>query len=114
MSGRSNSRVYCIFKKCMEVDTRDIKEHSKLAYDSGVPKIFFGGGGSTNSVEDKRQTERGSRGGSPLVGGSTQSANEWKSYSDYVVTDVYSMELGIWLRFVKTSEFRGVSNPPSR
>jgi hypothetical protein len=32
------------------------------------PGIFFGGGGSTNSVEDKRQRERGSGGGSPLVG----------------------------------------------
>ena len=31
---------------------------------------FFPGGGSTNSVEDRGQRERGSGGGSPLVRGS--------------------------------------------
>jgi hypothetical protein len=34
------------------------------------------GGGSTNSVEDRGQRERRSGGGSPLVRGSTQFANE--------------------------------------
>ena len=35
------------------------------------PGILFGGrGGSTNSVEDRGQRERGSGGGSPLVRGS--------------------------------------------
>jgi hypothetical protein len=34
------------------------------------------GGSSTNSVEDRGQTERGSGGGSPLVRGSAQLANE--------------------------------------
>jgi hypothetical protein len=43
---------------------------------SGVPRKFSGGGGSTNSVEDRGQRERGSGGGSPLVRGSTQFANE--------------------------------------
>jgi len=33
------------------------------------------GGGSTNSVEDRRQRERGSGGGSPLVRGSGGSCN---------------------------------------
>jgi hypothetical protein len=44
---------------------------------SGVPKIFFGerGGGSTNS-EDRGQRKQGSGGGSPLVRGSAQFANE--------------------------------------
>jgi hypothetical protein len=45
---------------------------------------FFGGvfarnffsGGSTNSVEDRGQRERGSGGGSPLVRGYTQFVNE--------------------------------------
>jgi hypothetical protein len=39
---------------------------------------FFveGGGGSTNSVEDRGQRERGSGGGSPLVRGSSKFANE--------------------------------------
>ena len=36
---------------------------------------FFSGGGSTNSVEDRGQTERGSGGGSPLVRGSGGSCN---------------------------------------
>jgi hypothetical protein len=43
---------------------------------SGVPRNFFRWGGSTNSVEDRGQTERGSGGGSPLVRGSAQFANE--------------------------------------
>jgi hypothetical protein len=34
------------------------------------------GGGSTNSVEDRRQRERGSGGDSPLVRGFSQFANE--------------------------------------
>jgi hypothetical protein len=37
---------------------------------------FFWGGGSTNSVEDRGQRKWGSGGGSPLVRGSTQFANE--------------------------------------
>jgi hypothetical protein len=41
----------------------------------GLRQAFCGGGGS-NSVEDRGQTERGSGGGSPLVRGSTQFANE--------------------------------------
>jgi hypothetical protein len=38
--------------------------------------IFFSDGVLTNSVEDRRQRERGSGGGSPLVRGSAQFANE--------------------------------------
>jgi hypothetical protein len=49
---------------------------------SGVPRnfvwggssLFGGGGGSTNSVKDRGQRERGSGGGSPLVRGSAQFA----------------------------------------
>jgi hypothetical protein len=37
---------------------------------------FFLEGGSTNSVEDRGQRERGSGGGRPLVRGSAQFANE--------------------------------------
>jgi hypothetical protein len=37
---------------------------------------LFGRGGSTNSVEDRGQRDRGSGGGSPLVRGSAQFANE--------------------------------------
>jgi hypothetical protein len=75
-----------------------------------VPVAYPGiisGGGSTNSTEDKGQRERGSEGSSPLVRGFTQFVNERNPYSDLVVTDVYSTELGIWPSFLKTSEFRG-------
>ena len=41
---------------------------------SGVPRNFVRGG-STNSVEDRGQRERGSGGGSPLVRGSGGSCN---------------------------------------
>jgi hypothetical protein len=82
----------------------------------GLRQEFFTvGGGSTNSVEDRGQRERGSGGGSPLVRGSTQFASEWNPYSDWVVTDVFSMEMGIRLSFVKTLEFwqRGWTPKPS-
>jgi len=39
------------------------------------PGILFGGGVSTNSVEDKRQKEWGSGGSSPLVRGSGSGCN---------------------------------------
>jgi hypothetical protein len=38
---------------------------------------------------------------------SAQFANEWNPYSYLAVTDVFSTELGIRLRFVKALEFRG-------
>jgi hypothetical protein len=66
---------------------------------SGVPRNFFGGGSSTNSVEGRGQREWRSGGGSPLVRGSTQFANECNRYSYYVVMDLFSMDLGIWLSF---------------
>jgi hypothetical protein len=44
--------------------------------DGSYARNFFGGGGSTNSVEDRGQRERGSEGSGPLVRGSTQYANE--------------------------------------
>jgi hypothetical protein len=42
---------------------------------------FFLWGGSTNSFEDRGQTEWGSGRGSPLVRGSTQFAKGWNPYS---------------------------------
>ena len=39
----------------------------KRSYSSGVPRNFFLGGGSTNSVEDRGQRERGSGGSCSLV-----------------------------------------------
>jgi hypothetical protein len=48
----------------------------KVGSGSGVPWNLVGGeGGSTNSVYDRGQRERGSGGGSPLVRGSGGSCN---------------------------------------
>jgi len=50
------------------------------------PGIFFWGGGSTNSVEDRGQRGRGSGGGSPLVRGSGGSCNLVQEISFHIVT----------------------------
>ena len=47
--------------------------------------LFKGGGGSTNSVEDREQRERGSGGGSPLVRGSGGSCNLVQEISFHVI-----------------------------
>jgi len=53
---------------------------------SGIPRNFVqGGGGSTNSVEDRGQRERGSGGGSPLVRGSGGSCNLVQEISFHIV-----------------------------
>jgi hypothetical protein len=60
------------------------EEHTRpVAY----PGILFGGrgGGSTNSVEDRRQRERGSGGSSPLVRGSGGSCNLVQEISFHMV-----------------------------
>ena len=49
------------------------------------PGILFGGGGSTNSVEDRGKRERGSGGGSPLVRGSGGSCNFIQEISIHIV-----------------------------
>jgi len=49
------------------------------------PGIFFRGGVSTNSVEDRGQRERGSGGGSPLVRGSGGSCNLVQEISFHIV-----------------------------
>jgi hypothetical protein len=49
-------------------------------------EFFFGGwGGSTNSVEDRGQRERGSGGGSPLVRGSGDNCNLVQEISFHIV-----------------------------
>jgi hypothetical protein len=55
----------------LEVGGQESAYTTTVAY----PGILFEGG-STNSVEDRGQRERGSGGGSPLVRGSAQFANE--------------------------------------
>ena len=53
---------------------------------SGVPRdVFRGGGGSTNSVEDRGQRERGSGGGRPLMRGSGGSCNLVQDISFHIV-----------------------------
>ena len=49
------------------------------------PGILFVGGGSTNSVEDSEQRERGSGGGSLLVRGSGGSCNLVQEISFHTV-----------------------------
>ena len=49
------------------------------------PGIFFVGGVSTNSVEDRGQRGRGSEGGSPLVRGSGGSCNLVQEVSFHIV-----------------------------
>ena len=55
-----------------------------IVYTSGVLRNFVRGG-STNSVEDRGQTERGSGGGSPLVRGSGGSCNLAQEFSFLIV-----------------------------
>ena len=52
---------------------------------SGIPRNFVLGGGSTNSVEDRGQRERGSGRGSPLVRGSGGRCNLVQEISFHVV-----------------------------
>ena len=49
------------------------------------PGFFFRGGGSTNSVEDRGQTERGSGDGSPILRGSGGSCNLVQEISFHLV-----------------------------
>ena len=57
------------------------------------PEILFGGGGSTNSAEDRGQRERGSGGGSPLVRGSGGSCNLVEDVSFRIVKFSYFLVL---------------------
>ena len=52
---------------------------------SGVTSNFVRGRVSANSVEDRGQKERGSGGGSPLVGGSGGSCNLVQEISFHIV-----------------------------
>ena len=60
---------------CCALRIFDIYPHIYRNIASGVPRNFFVGGGSTNSVEDRGQREWGSGGGSTLVRGSGGSCN---------------------------------------
>ena len=58
--------------------------HEVAPCGSGVPRNFVRGG-STNTFEDRRQRERGSGGGSPLVRGSGGSCNLVQEISFHIV-----------------------------
>jgi len=75
---RRTGGVICMYA-CMSVaDT--------LVRCIGVPRNFVEGGGSTNSVEDRGQRERGSGCGSPLVRGSGRSSNLVQEISFLIIT----------------------------
>ena len=59
--------------------------HTHTHTHSGVPRNFVRRGGSTNSVEDRGQRERGSGGVSPLVRGSGGSCNLVQEISFHIV-----------------------------
>jgi hypothetical protein len=68
-----NIYIYISPKRC---NTSQWRTQEFFSWGGGfTPQIFFGVG-STNSVEDRVQRERGYGGGSPLVSGATQFANE--------------------------------------
>ena len=58
--------------------------HTTSEHGSGVTKNFVRGG-SINSVEDRGHRERGSGGGSSLIGGSGGSCNLVKEISFHIV-----------------------------
>ena len=70
---------------CCEMSQNTLKRSRKivLMY-SGVPRNFVRGG-STNSVEERGQRERGSGGCSPLVRGSGGSCNLLQEISFHIV-----------------------------
>ena len=73
-----DTHVYTITRRKFVVPTCSVS----VAY----PGMFFGGGGgSTNSVEDRGRTERGSGGCSPLVRGSGGSCNLVQKISFHIV-----------------------------
>jgi hypothetical protein len=96
------SRMYCEGK----IKGNENGCPCRFVISSGVLRnIFRGWFNKFSSGQGAERMEIWGR--SPLVRGSAQFANEWNLYSDWVVTDVFSTELGIRLGFVKTSEFRG-------
>ena len=63
----------------------DVRQLINTVLFSGVPRNFVRRGGSTNSVEDRGQTERGSGSGSPLVRGSGGSCSLVQEISFHIV-----------------------------
>ena len=73
-------------QKMARLRRRVVSEFIKdIAAAVAYPGILLGGGGSTNSVENRGQRERGSEGGSPLVRGSGGSCNLVHEISFHIV-----------------------------
>jgi hypothetical protein len=66
------TRIFSILRRTERDTIKNVNWSSCEAV--AYPGILFGG--STDSVEDRGHRERGSGGGSPLVRGSAQFANE--------------------------------------
>jgi hypothetical protein len=75
------SKATCFHEVMAQVPRSDYCQCLAYTKTSSVPRIFFRGV-STNSAEDRGQTERGSGCSSPLVRGFTQFVNERNPYSD--------------------------------
>ena len=75
---------------------------------SGVPRNFVRGGGSTNSVEDRGQRERGSGGGSPLVRCSGGSCNLVQEISFHIV--IFFLIFGTLRLFMMTTNLFAIAN----
>ena len=68
------------------------------------PGILFWGGGSTNSVEDRGQKERGSGGVRPLARGSGRSCNLVQEISFHILK--FFLVFGtLWLFIITTNLF---------
>ena len=61
--------------ECFKCASQMVQNVKVMECYSGIPRNFFQGGGSTNSVEDRGQREWGSGGSSPLIRGSGSSCN---------------------------------------
>jgi hypothetical protein len=89
LRGDRSSESHVIPKGVSEVSPEFLQFSSDLGRNfstgSGVPRILFGWGVSTNSVDDRGQRERGSGGGSPLVRGSGGSCNLVQEISFHIV-----------------------------
>ena len=84
---RSGDRVSPFFTDAtpfLELSAHSLVNEPGRQCSSGVPRNFFRGG-STNSVEDRGQRERGSGSGSPLVRGSGGSCNLVQEISFHMV-----------------------------
>ena len=72
------------------------------------PGILFGGGGSTNSLEDIGQREGGSGGSSPLVRGSGGSCNLVQEISFHIVK--FFLIFGTLRLFMMTTNLFVIAN----